>query len=232
MADLNTMVPDAPGWTLVAAAAINDKGQIVGFGVYNGVGRAFLLTPAQFPVADAGGPYTVVEGGSVSLTASGSDPEGGSLTYTWDLDNNGTFETTGQTTTYSAADRDGPSQQSVAVKVCDDQRACTTAKTTVAIDNAAPVVGPISVTSQRSKGKLTVWVNASFADAGTPDTHTTTWHWGDGTSSTVSLPLGTKTVSASHTYADSESYTITLSVTDDDGGAGQSTVVVGGRTRK
>ena len=38
------------------------------------------------PVADAGGPYAVDEGGSVSLNASGSDPDGDALTYGWDLD--------------------------------------------------------------------------------------------------------------------------------------------------
>jgi hypothetical protein len=45
----------------------------------------------------------VNEGGSVTLTASGSDPKGGPLTYTWDLDNNGSFETLGQNVTFSAA---------------------------------------------------------------------------------------------------------------------------------
>src|SRR6202008_4807316 len=49
------------------------------------------------PTVDAGGPYSVIEGQSVLVSATGSDPNGGTLTYAWDLDNNGSFETPGQT---------------------------------------------------------------------------------------------------------------------------------------
>jgi hypothetical protein len=90
------------------------------------------------PTADAGGPYTVGEGGSVQLTASGTDPENGQLTYAWDLDGNGTFETPGQTATFSAAGLDGPSSQTVAVQVTDDGGLKDTATATVEITNVAP----------------------------------------------------------------------------------------------
>ncbi|TAK82650.1 MAG: PEP-CTERM sorting domain-containing protein [Aquabacterium sp.] len=40
---------DGSGWTLEGAQAINDKGQIVGWGVFNGERRAFLLTPVPEP---------------------------------------------------------------------------------------------------------------------------------------------------------------------------------------
>ena len=53
------------------------------------------------PTADANGPYTVGEGGSVSLSATGTDPNGDALTYDWDLDDNGSYETPGQTVTFS-----------------------------------------------------------------------------------------------------------------------------------
>lgn len=43
------------------------------------------------PSADAGGPYQVTLGQAVALNGSGFDPEGGLLTYQWDLDSDGIF---------------------------------------------------------------------------------------------------------------------------------------------
>ena len=43
--DLNTLIPAGSGWHLEFAEAINDKGQIAGFGELNGNTTAFLLTP-------------------------------------------------------------------------------------------------------------------------------------------------------------------------------------------
>lgn len=45
MRDLNTLIPKESGWELVTAKAINDKGQIIGEGIYRGERRAFVLTP-------------------------------------------------------------------------------------------------------------------------------------------------------------------------------------------
>ena len=45
IADLNTYLPPASGWTLEEAQAINNKGQIVGSGKLNGQEHMFLLTP-------------------------------------------------------------------------------------------------------------------------------------------------------------------------------------------
>jgi predicted extracellular nuclease len=78
------------------------------------------LDPVNFPpTADAGGPYTVVEGGSVTLNATGTDPEGTTVTFDWDLDNDGTFETPGQSVTFSAASITAPATFTVKVKVTD-----------------------------------------------------------------------------------------------------------------
>ena len=45
--DLNDLIPADSGWVLDSAYGINDDGLIVGAGVLNGEGRAFLLVPAE-----------------------------------------------------------------------------------------------------------------------------------------------------------------------------------------
>lgn len=43
--DLNTLIPAGSGWVLINANAINNVGQITGYGTHNGFNHAFLLTP-------------------------------------------------------------------------------------------------------------------------------------------------------------------------------------------
>ena len=88
----------------------------------------FLNDP---PTVDAGGPYFVVEGGSVLVSAVGSDPNGGTLTYDWDLDNNGSFETQGQTATFSAASLTAPGMHTIKVQVTDNGGLTATDSATV-----------------------------------------------------------------------------------------------------
>ncbi len=49
MYNLNDLVTNLDGWTLVSANGINDLGQIVGYGVINGENHAFLLTAIPEP---------------------------------------------------------------------------------------------------------------------------------------------------------------------------------------
>jgi probable HAF family extracellular repeat protein len=47
MEDLNALIPADSGWVLVNANAINNVGQITGYGTKNGKNHAFLLTPTN-----------------------------------------------------------------------------------------------------------------------------------------------------------------------------------------
>lgn len=49
MHDLNELIPDGSGWTLVTATAINNVGQIAGEGLISGHRHAFLLTNIPEP---------------------------------------------------------------------------------------------------------------------------------------------------------------------------------------
>ena len=87
------------------------------------------------PTADAGGPYTVDEGSSITLIGTGSDIDSGGVSYAWDLDDNGSFETPGQSVTFSALN--GPGTPAVHLQVCDTGTPgieCTISTTTVTVE--------------------------------------------------------------------------------------------------
>jgi predicted extracellular nuclease len=88
------------------------------------------------PTVSAGGPYSLDEGSTTVLTASGSDPESGALTYAWDLDGNGSFETPGQSVSFSADD--GPATPTVRVQATDDIGQTATDQVTVTVRNVPP----------------------------------------------------------------------------------------------
>ncbi|MGE0131109.1 MAG: HYR domain-containing protein [Blastocatellales bacterium] len=172
----------------------------------------------------AGGVYNVDEGGSVTVTASGSDPEGGAVSFAWDLDNNGSFETAGQSAMFSAATIDGPASRIIRVRVADNCGLATIAQTTVNVQNVAPAVGTISASLDPVQVNTTVNTSAGFTDPGVADAHTAEWDWGDGSASlgSVTESGGSGSTGGSHTYAAPGVYVVTLTVTDDDNGSGQS----------
>lgn len=182
-----------------------------------------VFSPNQPPVAHPGKiypeeKYYVDEGSTVPLDGTQSyDPDGDAITYyAWDLDNDGTFESLGDTTSFSAAGLDGPNEVYVFLKVCDEHGACGIGQAEVEIENVAPTIDainapldPVNITSQP------ISVAVVFSDPGIPDTHTVTWEWGDGNSNTQTG--ATSPDSANHTYPGAGVYEITVTVTDDDG---------------
>jgi hypothetical protein len=104
----------------------------------------------------------------VTLTGSGSDPEGDSLSYTWDLDGNGTFETSGQSVSFYAAD--GPASQTVNVQVTDDLGASTVAQAAVDITNVAPTITSLTGTPANALTGQDVTFTGTATDPSAPDT--------------------------------------------------------------
>jgi probable HAF family extracellular repeat protein len=74
--DLNSLIAIDTGWRLLEASAINSRGQIVGYGVWNGRQRAFRLDPIELPPPTAEeppdtGPSEVPEPGAWALIVTG-----------------------------------------------------------------------------------------------------------------------------------------------------------------
>lgn len=157
----------------------------------------------------------------------------------WDLNGDGTIDTTGTSVTFSAAGLDGPSVVNIgaqAISPSGGQPGVT--GTTATIKNVAPAVGEPSITDAggNSVGNTVPFIltnsplnlRAAFTDPGIPDRQTASINWGDGsTQSNASFTLfdeafgdGFGELRHSHSYSAPGTYSITLEVRDDDGGYG------------
>jgi large repetitive protein len=179
----------------------------------------------QPPTISTTGPYEVAEGGSVSVSANGVDPEGGALAYAWDLDGDGTFETPGQTVSFSSDD--GHAVQNIAVRVTDVGGLTATDVTQVTIENVAPTA-TLSAPAGADAGfaftvSLTSPTDPSAADTAAGFSYA--FDCGDGsgygafaTDPTASCPttdVGTRTIGAKIQDKDGgvSTYTATVQVT-------------------
>jgi hypothetical protein len=163
----------------------------------------------------------------------------------WDLDLDGTFESTGSPVVFSAAALDGPSELDVPaqarhpfggpagaaasrVRVLNVAPQLTLFRLTDAGGNEINVSVPFVLTG------LPVTVSARFGDPGLPDRQTATLSWGDGaTDAQDAFTLfeeafgdGTGEAVHAHVYGQAGSFPVELSVRDDDGGADARSAVV------
>ena len=177
------------------------------------------------PVAEANGPYTVAEGGSVMLDGAGSsDPDpGDTLTYAWDLDNDGIYETPGVTASFWALD--GPASHPVTLQVCDPQAACDTDTTTVEVTNVGPTAAAgADVTVYRNEA---VALSGTWSDPAAALDEPYAWAWdldGNGTPDATGSAAYGATAPATAAFTTEGVYDLTFTVTDADGASGQDTV--------
>ena len=156
------------------------------------------------PTANAGGPYTGVEGTTVPFSAAGStDPDGDALTYAWDFGDGAIG--TGVAPSHGYADN---GVYLVRVIATDPYGAADTAATTVTVDNAPPAITTLTTPAAAFAIGSAVTVAVAFTDPGSADTHTIVVNWGDGATTT----------GLSHAYAAAGLYAVTVTVRDDDGG--------------
>ena len=173
------------------------------------------VIPNTLPVAEAGGPYNMVEGTTIQLTAQGSsDADGHTLTYAWDLDNDGQFDdATGQVVNFSANDN---GSYTVRVEVWDGAkneggtRLVSTDTALVTVTDKHPTVGFYATPAAPFEGQQVQFTDTSTSS---PDA-LLSWDWdfdvagGATTDSTTRHPT--------HTYTANGTYTIRSTVKDDD----------------
>jgi type VI secretion system Hcp family effector len=133
------------------------------------------------PTADAGGPYSVGDGQTVTLDASGTgdvDDDPAALTYQWDLDGDGVFGETGAGAArgdevgihpvFSAAGLFGPQTLNVSLKVTDPAGHTSTDAASISVVDVTPpettiTSGPPTLTNQTSAA-----FTFTGSDQGTP----------------------------------------------------------------
>ncbi len=169
------------------------------------------------PTADAGGPYAVAEGDSVQLDGTGTDPDGGELSFAWDLSG----------TAGAASLADANSEDATLLGIDDGGgRALLTVTNELGrvatdganyiVSNVAPGVdagGTATIAEGTALGRTVL-----VSDPGASDTHSASVTWGDGTSDVIGS-AGPPSLKVSHVYADDGIYDVEVCVTDDDGGS-------------
>jgi Ca2+-binding RTX toxin-like protein len=185
------------------------------------------------PTAGFGGTFSAPEGGTVTLSATPGDPAGANdtVTYSWDLDNDGIFGETGAAAArgnevgaapvFKATGLEGPGTFPIKVRGTDEDGATGPAATgSVTITNAPPTVaidGPTSASPGFEVNYTFTATDPSPVDQAGPFTFTV--DWGDGSDpETVGSPDLTLTLPHTYTELSATPFTITATATDKDGG--------------
>ena len=118
----------------------NDLTNTVGNPSFN-VGNA--PTGNHVPYAQINGPYTVPEGGQLTVSVFANDADGDDLTFAWDLDGDGNAEpgTDSVSVPFDTTGLAVGDQAEIFVDVCDVYVVCARARSTVTI------VSPVSITT-------------------------------------------------------------------------------------
>ena len=156
--------PPAFTFRYYAAAAVADGalGMLIFHHLNQSSDQAEIVEVNGQPTVVAGGPYSGNEGSTIDLNASGSsDPEGDTLSYSWDLDDNGTYETSGATPPLALAD--GPATRTVGLRVSDGISDPVERDLSISVSNVVPTV------SVSALGSPATGVRVTASDPSAPD---------------------------------------------------------------
>jgi len=254
---------DDKGWTGPAVDApnslrylpVNWNGThwnlVEGYGGWHisGVGAFEPFPNNNRPMANAGGPYTGHEGSLITFDGSdSSDPDGDSLMYRWDFDNDGLWDTGWSSSPEASHTWSDDYTGTVVLEVRDSRSAGALMDgtiTSVTVNNVAPSIDDLVMTppNQANPEFILPTVHEPLFRAPTTDPGSDDlifiWDWDDGTDDTTIYyndgvgpdpypsPWGTYPFSATeqigHIYSEPGTYTVALTVEDDDEGVDTAT---------
>ncbi len=210
---------------IITSTATSDSGDTSEFSGDATTPVEIVLTNTP-PTAVITAPANVDEGGSAALSGAGSsdaEQATATLTFLWDLDDDGVFgevgvgadngDETGISPTFDAGNLDGPTAHTIRLRVVDDGGETDETSAVITIDNVAPTADPID---GPAAGALNVAATftGSFSDPAPADTHTEAWEVLDSGNVVVASGSG---ASFDFTPTVADTYTVTYTVTDDDG---------------
>ncbi|MEZ6122866.1 MAG: PKD domain-containing protein [Planctomycetaceae bacterium] len=174
------------------------------------------------PAVSHGGAYTINEGDALNLDASGTtDPDGDTLTYRWDLNNDATYDivTTSATTTplwsaLSSYGIDDDGVYTIGLQVDDGNGGIVTTSTTVTVNNVVPTLTATGATTVG--GDQTYTLTLTDVDPGNDTISSWIVNWGDGSIDTY---VGDPS-SVTHVYSNDLAgltFNISVSAIDEDG---------------
>jgi PKD repeat protein/cytochrome c553 len=160
-------------------------------------------------------PTTGQVGTAMNFNANASDPNGDTLSYSWDFGDGSSSTLPAPSHTYSSA-----GDYTVSLMVDDNNGGTATCMATVTVSVASPVnqnptCSAITPTMGEQNTVITFSATASDPDG---DPLTYSWDFGDGSTSTQASP--------SHTYVNTGDYTVTLTVSDGRGGTSSCSATV------
>ena len=173
----------------------------------------------ESPMAKAGGPYVGNEGSAIHFDASDSfDPDGDSLEYRWDLNDDGVWDTQWSTDPTASYVWNDDWNGTAIVEVGDGEVVCSDSSSVIVVD-VFPIVtatndGPVG------EGRV-VTVTASVIDPG-QDTHTYFFDWDNDGDYDMELPMPY----APNIWYEDGTYTVGVKVEDEDGIKGFATTNV------
>jgi hypothetical protein len=210
-----------PGTYQVAAQVLDNQGGV-------GLGETTVTVLPDAPTASAGADQSVVEGASVTLHGTFTDPDFSLDTFQqgWVVTRNGTTVATASTPDFTFTPPDsGTYLATFAVSETDGSSGSSTA--TISVTDASLAAQAVAVPATEGTGTGPVPV-ATFTDTGITQpvgAYSALIDWGDGTpatAGTIALSGSTFTVSGTHAYAEEGSLTVTATIRD----AGSSSITV------